>query len=296
MGKSQVESGKAFEYGLALKFASILEANVINNKYLKNAEAYFNTCDEKEKILYAASEAIHFLQSVDDRLSEYDCEIRTQSDQAGAKGDVRDIIICNTKLNEEIGISAKNRHDAVKHSRLSSKIDFGKKWFGYPCSKQYFENIKPVFDELNNLRNKGELFRNLPNKQDDIYVPILKAFKDEMLIIKDKCPDMPTKLIDYLIGKYDFYKVIKENGDVLIQSFNIHGTLKWGKKIPKPMRIIEAEFKEDSKNTLMFIFDRWQISFRIHSAKAKVEPSLKFDVRLLSMPPASGSHTIPIYG
>ena len=296
MGKSQVESGKAFEYGLALKFASILEANVINNKYLKNAEAYFNTCDEKEKILYAASEAIHFLQSVDDRLSEYDCEIRTQSDQAGAKGDVRDIIICNTKLNEEIGISAKNRHDAVKHSRLSSKIDFGKKWFGYPCSKQYFENIKPVFDELNNLRNKGELFRNLPNKQDDIYVPILKAFRDEMLIIKDKCTDMPTKLIDYLIGKYDFYKVIKENGDVLIQSFNIHGTLKWGKKIPKPMRIIEAEFKEDSKNTLMFIFDRWQISFRIHSAKAKVEPSLKFDVRLLSMPPASGSHTIPIYG
>lgn len=296
MGKSQVESGKAFEYGLALKFASILEANIVNNKYLKNAKAYFNTCEEKEKILYAASEAIHFLQSVDDRLSEYDCEIRTQSDQAGAKGDVRDIIICNTHINQEIGISAKNRHDAVKHSRLSNRIDFGEKWFAYPCSKEYFSNIKPVFDMLSLLRSQGEYFRDIPNKEDEVYVPILNAFRNEMLVIAQNYPDTPTKLIDYLIGKYDFYKVIKTNGDVLIQSFNIHGTLKWGRRMPKPKEIIRFDFNPDKNNTLEMILDAWQISFRIHSASSRVEPSLKFDVRLLSMPSASSNHTIPIYG
>lgn len=296
MGKSQVESGKAFEYGLALKLESILEAKIVNNTYIQNAKKYFNTCDEKEKILDAASEAICFLQSVDDRLSVNVCEIRTQSDHAGGSGDVRDIIIFNKEIKDEIGISAKNRHTAVKHPRLSNKIDFGKKWFNHPCSKQYFININPIFDLLKDLRSKYQYFREIPNKENEIYVPILREFRDGMLRITQAGTDIPAKLVDYLIGKYDFYKVIKENGVVSIHSFNIHGTLKWGKKMPKPKRIIEAEFKENTKNTLIFVFDGWQISFRIHNASSRIEPSLKFDIRLESMPAASGRHTISIYG
>ena len=52
----------------------------------------------------------------------------------------------------EIGISAKNNHRAVQHSRLSLNIDFGDKWLGVPCSSNYFEEIKPVFEMLNGLK------------------------------------------------------------------------------------------------------------------------------------------------
>ncbi|WP_202975530.1 HaeIII family restriction endonuclease [[Ruminococcus] torques] len=34
----------------------------------------------------------------------------------------------------------------------------------------------------------------------------------------------------------------------------------------------------------MILDNGWQLSFRIHSASTKVEPSLKFDVQFISMP------------
>ena len=44
-------------------------------------------------------------------------------------------------------------------------------------------------------------------------------------------------------------------------------------------------FKKDSDNTIEVICDEgWQISMRIHNASSKVEPSLKFDVQLISFP------------
>lgn len=45
------------------------------------------------------------------------------------------------------------------------------------------------------------------------------------------------------------------------------------------------EFKPGSTNTVeMFLDNGWQLSFRIHSASTKVEPSLKFDVQFIGMP------------
>ncbi|MEE0273575.1 MAG: HaeIII family restriction endonuclease [Coprococcus eutactus] len=34
----------------------------------------------------------------------------------------------------------------------------------------------------------------------------------------------------------------------------------------------------------MFLDNGWQLSFRIHNASTKVEPSLKFDVQFIGMP------------
>ena len=42
-------------------------------------------------------------------------------------------------LNWEIGLNIKHNHDAVKHSRLSHKIDFGAEWFEKPCSQNYWQ-------------------------------------------------------------------------------------------------------------------------------------------------------------
>lgn len=43
--------------------------------------------------------------------------------------------------------------------------------------------------------------------------------------------------------------------------------------------IINCDFKKKLSTTLELIMDSvWQISFGIHNASSKVEPSLKFDV------------------
>ena len=53
-------------------------------------------------------------------------ELEIAQDNRGEAGDVRDIIISRVLHKWEIGLSAKNNHSAVKHSRLSDTIDFGK--------------------------------------------------------------------------------------------------------------------------------------------------------------------------
>ncbi|RPD37239.1 HaeIII family restriction endonuclease, partial [Candidatus Liberibacter solanacearum] len=38
----------------------------------------------------------------------------------------------------------------------------------------------------------------------------------------------------------------------------------------------------------------WNISFRLHNASSKVEPSLKFDIQLVKTPINTGFHSIKI--
>ena len=97
------------------------------------------------------------------------------------------------------------------------------------------------------------------------------------------------------LGNQDFYKVIKGKKKVEIQAYNLHGTLnlpfekvKPKAKIPKlklPTRLIEIVYQENSTTTLLVSLNEgWQISFRIHNASSRVEPSLKFDINLVSAP------------
>jgi len=60
-------------------------------------------------------------------------------------------------------------------------------------------------------------------------------------------------------------------------------------KLKFPTKIINVE--REGNNKTIITFDKgWQISFRIHNASSKVEPSLKFDVRLEGVPPTLYSH------
>ncbi|WP_411675407.1 HaeIII family restriction endonuclease [Campylobacter sp. LR264d] len=124
-----------------------------------------------------------------------------------------------------MGLSIKHNHFAVKHSRLSSKIDFGEKWYDIKCSKEYWDEIKPIFDKLQNYKNDKKIWKELKNKENEIYLPILKAFKDE--IIRQEKNNISTLLVKYLIGKFDFYKMISVDKEKVtkIQSYNHLGTL-----------------------------------------------------------------------
>jgi hypothetical protein len=280
--------GRAFEYGITISLSKSLSASIVKNTQFTKAEQCFNDCPENEQknIFIASNKAVAFLIEHDALLSKSEFSLLIQSDQKGKFGDVRDVIIHNNTMNVDIGISAKNRHWAVKHSRLSEHINFGKDWFGISCSKVYFSQITPLFEELHARKKNGEEWKNIPDKIQRYYIPVLNAFRSEMATLSQNYPGEVAKLlVKYLLGKYDFYKVIKENGEVSLFSFNTNGSLKWGNKLPLPSKIVDISQKPGSDTTLVIIFDHgWQISFRIHNASTLVEPSLKFDINIVGLP------------
>ncbi len=306
---SQTVNGKAFEYALLIelfeRLNTITNVSITENEPYETAKGFFDSFAESEQDTFriTASASINFLIDIEPRLSNgIDQDdilvLELVSDQAGQVGDVRDVLMIRSSQKWEIGISAKNNHRAVKHSRLSQKIDFGDKWLGVPCDKEYFEEIKPIFDMLSSLKakDKSTKWTEIENMHDVVYVPILDAFRKELLRLDKENPStVAENLVQYLIGNRDFYKVIKGNKKVEIQAYNLHGTLnlpfnkiKPKAKIPKlklPTRLIEIVYQENSKTTLLVSLNEgWQISFRIHNASSRVEPSLKFDINLVSAP------------
>jgi hypothetical protein len=307
---SQTINGKAFEYGLLKEFYERLKAvtaiSIVENEPYKTALKCFLSFNEKEQSHYSlvASFAVNFLYDIEPRLSNgiSDTDIlqlEIVSDREGQTGDVRDVMAIRSLQKWEIGISAKNNHRAVKHSRLSNDIDFGEKWLGIPCSASYFKEVKPVFDNLGKLRTASKATQKWDTLRDyhtSVYVPILNAFKRELLRLDaENTGTVAERLVEYLIGNKDFYKVIKGSNKVEIQAYNLHGTLnlpfesvKPKAKVPKlklPNRLIEVVYQENSKTTLLVTLNEgWQISFRIHNASSRIEPSLKFDINLVSAP------------
>lgn len=223
--------------------------------------------------------------------------LKLQKDSKGEIGDVRDIIILRRDLKWEIGLSIKHNHFAVKHSRLGKTLDFGNKWFGVKCSEQYWNEVGPIFSYLNNEKMLGTNWRDLPHKEKDVYVPLLKAFIEEIKRSYQKHPELPKRLVEYLLGEYDFYKVISIDKRKItkIQTYNLRGTLNKAtrNKKPKtiipisnlPTRMVAIDFKPLSTSTVELYLDNgWQFSFRIHNASTKVETSLKFDIQIIGMP------------
>jgi HaeIII restriction endonuclease len=313
---NQTINGKAFEYALLKKFYdrlnSITEVTIVENEPLKRVIECFNQVTEEEQNNFkiAASFAVNFLIDLEPRLSvgidEKDIlSLEILSDSAGKTGDVRDVLLIRSLQKWEIGVSAKNNHRALKHSRLSTRLNFGKEWVNIPCSKTYFEDIDKVFSILTKIRDEKKKVKwddVFPDKTEQIYKPVLSAFRKEMLALQDAdSENFANNLVQYLVGNNDFYKIIKNNTKVEIQAFNLNGTLNQaanGKKpelkitkIQLPKKLIDLTFKKDHENTLIAIFDEgWQISFRLHSAKSTIEPSLKFDINLVSSPYNLFSH------
>ena len=220
---------------------------------------------------------------------------------AGRNGDVRDVLFLKHTNSEgqewEIGTSCKWNHNALKHSRLSKEIDFGYEWLGYNCSQQYWDGIHPIMEELESLR--GSMWRNLNFKPTRFYRPLLVAFIKELLLIAENHLDVPRKLAEYFIGRYDFYKIIgiKKSRRTYVQPFNLHKTLNHRDGGIKPLNIIESQrggmptslvdirFVNNTDNTITIILDQgWQFNLRIHNADTLITPSLKFDINFSGNP------------
>lgn len=234
------------------------------------------------------------LESNDDVL-----QLEFQKDHAGVNGDVRDIVIKRNSIQWEIGLSVKHNHDAVKHSRLSHILDFGKEWFSVPCSDFYWRDVKPIFDRLKEEKEKKRKWSDLAEKERTVYIPLLRAFMAEIQRVNITDPSMPRKMVEYLIGVYDYYKIISRDSKrlTMIHTYNVHGTLNKRSRtkisaitVPVaelPTELIALKLKSGSNSTIeMYLNNGWQLNFRIHNASTKVEPSLKFDVQFAGMPPS----------
>lgn len=312
---TQVKNGKAFEYAIAKVYYDTIKSRGLLVELLEDeayniAKGYFEAFgdDVKNRYLAAAKATLDTMLKIEPGLTAQKNErdvltIRLAKDAEGQAGDVRDVIFSRQKPHWEIGFSAKNNNDSQKHSRLSGTNDFGEKWFGVNCSDEYWSAMKPIFEFVKKYKDEGQNWDAMGEKKETrVYVPLLNAFRNEVLRINKMNPDIPEKLISYIIGVSPFYQVIKEDSKnlVIVKAFNIGGGLNLTvnnvksrykvAKIDPPTRIVEFEFAPKPNNqlqdTLNMILDGgWEISFRIHSADDPIVLSLKFDVKLLGNPP-----------
>ncbi|MFP6121995.1 HaeIII family restriction endonuclease [Helicobacter pylori] len=307
MSDKSNNQGRAYEYAWCLALEQKLS---VLKKVIVDKQNGFNACYRsyeslekslQERYLESAKQGVLLLLDCEPLLSEVigssqnEIILSLQKDKLGEIGDVRDILIYFDRFC--IGLSIKHNHDAVKHSRLSKDLDFGKKWLGVGVSQHYKDTIKPLFERLENAKKEGMLWRDFPNKEQEIYAPLLQAFKKEVLRIdENKKNKVPQKMVEYLLGKYDFYKAIllEREQKTKLEAYHFNNTLNRSvKNKPKrviplsklPTRMIYFDFKPKSFNTLELVLNEgWSFSLRIHNASSKVEPSLKFDIKLLSIP------------
>ena len=308
MSDKSNNQGRAYEFAwieiLNQALSEFGATKIIKNSGLESNRRAWQKIGNEQQEIYKISvlATIKTVFELEPRILELENDELTlefQKDGSGIKGDVRDIVIRRKNLDWEIGLSIKHNHDAVKHSRLSHKIDFGSEWFGKACSDDYWNEVTPIFDRLKILKSKCVLWSDIDNKDESVYIPLLQAFMNEIIKSYRADKSIPRKMIEYLIGIKDYYKIVSHDDKqlTLIHTFNMHGTLnQTGKRIvsaitvPKislPTELVALKFKSNSKNTIeMYLNNGWQLSFRIHNASTKVEPSLKFDIQFIGMPPS----------
>lgn len=306
MSANSNNQGRAYEYAWMTTLFETLEplretGIVCNSSYDANERAWDAISEEKQKIYaISANAAVNTIIELEP-LMEEDSEdillLEFQKDELGESGDVRDIVIRRDAIDWEIGLSIKHNHDAVKHSRLSHALDFGNEWYGVPCSGKYWNDIAPVFDMLKHEQRRKTAWSDLEDKEGEVYIPLLRAFLDEVNRAYQLDSTVAVKMFEYLVGIRDYHKIVSHDNKrmTLIHTFNIHGTLNRPSEVKIsafeveeadiPTEIIAMRFKKNSNTTVEIYMDNgWAFSFRIHSASTIVQPSLKFDVQFISTP------------
>lgn len=306
MSSNSNDRGRAYEYAwikaLDNALSEFRKTKIVDNSSLEANKRAWIKMDSgmQDTFSTSAKAAIDTILELEPLLTECDNDeltLQFLNDGEGIKGDVRDVVVKRDNIEWEIGLSIKHNHEAVKHSRLSHRLDFGNEWFSSPCSEQYWEDIKPIFDMLKQHKSDNKKWSELEDKSNDVYIPLLYAFINEIQRAYTQDPTISQKMVEYLIGVKDYYKIVSRDNKrlTMIHTFNMHDTLNKSssKKVSAiivpivelPTRIIAMEFKPKSDNTVeMYLDNGWQLSFRIHNASTKVEPSLKFDIQFIGMP------------
>lgn len=313
-----VQNGKAFEYAClkAIHDKMVSDGKTVavdDSPAFRTAMHDFNLLSASEQTNYidAANSAVRLIFPLEPRLDNGNdtllLAVNADSAAQGVSGDVRDVLCIRNTGKWEIGISCKHNHEALKHPRITQDMDFGLNWVGIANSSAFIADISTTINTLVSFMQQGKKWEEVAAtdeiKWDTYYVPILKAYRDEIIRMCATYPDIPKKLLSYFFGSKDFYKVImkEKQKTTTIEGFNMSGTLnqKAGSVRPLihvpviqfPTRLIEADFKKNrngklSKTTLMLVFDGgWTVSMRLHNKDKYVKlTGLAWDVQLVGLP------------
>ncbi len=158
--------------------------------------------------------------------------------------------------------------------------------------------MQPIFEFLQAEKEKKTFWRDLASKEEQVYMPLLEAFIEEIKRSNIIDSSFITRLFAYLVGLKDYYKIISLDSEhvTLIESFNMHSTLNRDSsnkkavivtpKIVMPTELVAIKLRKGSKTTVdMYMDGGWQFSFRLHNASSRVETSLKFDINFQGLPP-----------
>lgn len=300
------DNGRAFEYIFAVvlseNIAKFRKVSLLQNSSLMAARNAWDNVSQgtKSNLRIAAQAAWSTICDAEYFMTENlpdVLNVELQSDSAGKIGDVRDVLLIRSNIHWEIGFSLKHNNFAVKHSRLSPTIDFGESWYGVPCSIEYWTRVMPIFDRLGVLQKKRVKWGDVPDKDEAIYRPILEAFVSEIKAAYRLHASVPTNMVEYLMGRFDFYKIISNENtkNTVVEAYNNKGTLNKHASgfsprltVPRtelPSRILYVDIVPNNNTTVEMSMDKgWFITFRIHNASSSVEKSLKFDVQLKGVP------------
>ncbi len=315
---NQTLHGSAFEYAICSMIKRSINGWLANNGMRESdiriirddrysaVESSFNEIEDdyKEKMIKAAEAGLKHIAPLEPHLwhgtEENPIEVQVNIN-AGGSGDVRDILMFNIRNSDgspwEIGLSCKWNHKALKSPRIAKDIDFGREWLNHPCSQAYWEEIHPIMNELEAV--EGSRWSDFPNKSIRVYRPLLNAFQKELLRLSNTYNDVPRNLVEYMVGRFDFYKIIglKDRRRTDIQAFNLHSTLNRKDSLSRPRntiesqnggmptRIISIDQYRRTNTTINIILDEgWQFRLRLHSADTFVKTSVKFDINFEGSP------------
>jgi hypothetical protein len=297
---TQVDNGKGFEWAVALAAKDRFGIELIHSDETRHAASCYSALPvtKQQTFRVCAEKAIAYVADIEHLQPDAAGRVGLSQDSAGAHGDVRDVIL---NLNgREIGISCKTNHEAFKHSRLSGKIDFVKKWgLGTGCSDEYWAAVQPIFNELAELRKQSSAqkkWSELGDYQARYYIPVLAAWRTELLRVAGgddaESKLAATALCRYIIGEIDFWKVISRPDQVRLYAFNTQSSLGTNKTV-LPNRILGIDNHDGSQYSMTVRMNEgYQFNFRLHNASSRVEASLKFDVQSEGLPNHIHQHDI----
>ncbi len=173
MSDKSNNQGRAYEYAWCLALEQKLS---VFKKVIVDKQNGFNAANRayeglekslQERYLESAKQGVLLLLDCEPLLSEVigssqnEITLSLQKDKLGEIGDIRDILI------------------------YFDRFCIGEKWLGVGVSQNYKDTIKPLFERLENAKKEGMLWRDFPNKEQEIYAPLLQAFKKEVLRIDE---------------------------------------------------------------------------------------------------------------
>jgi hypothetical protein len=305
----QNESGRAFEYAVFLAMITAckrhrLIINIQRTRAFEQASGAYRTIGptkrtELKLAAIAGVESVCLLEpKLLDRTGSNNLNIYLSEDAAGKKGDPRDIVV--HRQGWELGLSAKHESPWIKSPRVSNLGSFGKSWLQLDCTQEYRHDITNAFALANEYL--GQNWEHLPKTPEckvsplkrEIYSLVLLAFKAELLRLEQMHGSIvPSRLMQFLLGAYDYYKLARMGQATQLQPFNMYGGLGQKsisngpitpvKRLKLPDRFLQIEISDWDKMRIHFDCG-WQIELRVHNKDKQIAPSLAFETSVIGQP------------